>query len=58
MKLGLKKFNTNNRAKPLWKACDISIILIQKKEIILNYKKIATTLNNYFTDIVPIHIFL
>ena len=50
--------------KFFWKTCkpyfsnkhsrgDTSIILIEKNELILNNRKIATTFNDYFSEIVP-----
>ena len=49
--------------KPFWKSCksffsynrsreDTSIILIEKNELILNNRKLATTFNDYFAEIV------
>ena len=50
--------------KPFWKTYkpyfsnkhsrgNTSIILIEKNELILNNRKIATTFNNYFSEIIP-----
>ena len=50
--------------KPFWETCksyfsnkhsrgDTSIILIERNELILNNRKIVTTFNDYFSEIVP-----
>ena len=59
-----KNLDVRQRVKSFWKTCksyfsnkhsrgDTSIILIEKNELILNNRKIATTFNDYFPEIIP-----